>query len=318
MTEPVPPFTPPGPGHWLVDPRHTAGGVLPIVQDISAYGMREGLRTLFATLGVPVDTIDTRFVHGVAYTRLRPLMNPDQPEAKLAPKFLLKAEIRVHPDMRRRADRAAANHASPPIPAKLAEWQSTTAPQLEHAIGILDRVALVPLSDAALAQHVAAVVAHCRLSAAVRQEFRGYASLAGAPVENDDTLTVGRPLAVLARTFLDVGRRLHGQPGRGMLSALGRLFHPEHGHELTLDEAVGLLNGALMPSGSIIDQRATDRQAAKTAKPPETLGPVEAVLPADVFPAALAHQLHLADQMRTDPRCEPWHVAVDRIGWPPA
>lgn len=318
MTESPPVFAPPGPGYWLLDPRHKVGGVLPVVQDISAYGTREGLRTMFATLAVPVDTLDGRFVHGVAYTRLRPLMNPDQAAAKMPPKFLIKAEIRVHPEMRRRAERAVANHAAPPIPGKLAEWHTTIKPQLAGALVALETIVLPQLTEALLAEHLSAVVAHCRASAALRQEFHGYGSVAATAIADDDALTVVRPLALLAGAFLDAGRRLHAQPGRGMLSALGRLFQPEHGYELTLDEAVGLLNGQLMPSGSILDRRAAERRDSVAVHPPATLGPAEAVLPAEVFPTALARLLHLAEQMRTDATCEPWSVAVSRVGWPTA
>ncbi len=312
MTEPAPVFTPPGPGHWLLDTRQTASRVVPVIQDISAYGMREGVRTMFAILGVPADTLDTRFIHGVTYTRLRPLMNPDQPLARLPPKFMIRAEIRVHPEMRRRAELAVGNQTKPPIPLKLAEWSDTIVPRLERAIIALESVSLAPLADAALANHLVAVVAQCRISAGLRQEFHGYGAVAGTPITDDDDLTVARPLTLVTRAFLDAGRRLHGQPGRGMLSALGRLFQPEHALELTLDEAVGLLQGMLMPSGSILDQRAAMRLAFAALRPPVELGPAEAVLPADVLPIALAHQFHLVAQVRSDVRCEPWHLAVSR------
>ena len=70
----------------------------------------------------PLDALDFKFVNGLVYSRVRPLIRPDKPAAKLPPLPLLKIAIRLHPEMRRRSVTAARMLEERPWRAVLQEW----------------------------------------------------------------------------------------------------------------------------------------------------------------------------------------------------
>ena len=68
----------PGPGRWEGERAHADASCTPLVQHLMATGMQRGLRTVFTKFGVPLETMDARYVNGQLYTRLRPLIGADK------------------------------------------------------------------------------------------------------------------------------------------------------------------------------------------------------------------------------------------------
>ena len=160
-TEPTDAFLPPGPGGWDLDLTHYPGGTTPISQMLMG-GCAAGIRKAFAEFGMAAETLDVRFVNGFMYSRLRPLIRPDKPAAKLPPIPLLKLVVRLHPQMRRRATVAARTMAERPWRAVVADWHATTRPRLETRNLELQDVDPGSLDDAALAQHLASLLTWLR------------------------------------------------------------------------------------------------------------------------------------------------------------
>ncbi|MGE0139645.1 MAG: PEP-utilizing enzyme [Ilumatobacteraceae bacterium] len=151
----------PGPGQWARDRSHMPAGCTPIVQHIVGQSMPRGMRRMFRDLGAPLDTLDARFVNGQFYSRLRPLISPDKPSAKLPPLVVLKVASRVHPGMRRRTRTAARTLASEPWNQVIHDWHHGGKAAIETKNLELQDVPLGELDDAALLAHVRACIDHC-------------------------------------------------------------------------------------------------------------------------------------------------------------
>jgi len=95
-------WTSPGPGQWALDRSHVNRPATPINQWVQSTGTARGTRRLFVEIGAPLDALDVRFVNGLVYSRVRPLIRPDSPASKLPPLGLLRIATRLHPEMRRR------------------------------------------------------------------------------------------------------------------------------------------------------------------------------------------------------------------------
>lgn len=93
----------PGPGQWNLDRSHVNRPATPINQYIQSRSTLPGSRIGLAELGAPLDGLDFRFVNGLVYSRIRPLIRPDSAATKLPPRPILKIAVRLHPEMRRRA-----------------------------------------------------------------------------------------------------------------------------------------------------------------------------------------------------------------------
>ncbi len=154
-------FASPAPGRWALDRSHYPGGVTPISQWLMG-GCVVANRKAMATLGVPAETVDVRFVNGFMYTRLRPLIRPDKPSATLPPLPLLKVATRLHPEMRRRAASAAVSLRDAPWRAVVTDWNATTRPRLEARNRSFQAVDLDTVGDAALADHLGALLHWCK------------------------------------------------------------------------------------------------------------------------------------------------------------
>jgi len=154
-------WEPPGPGQWALDRTHMPPGCTPIVQHIVTRSMPAGMRRTFADLGVPLDTLDVRFVNGQFYSRLRPLMGADKPATRLPPTIVLKAVSRLHPEMRRRNRTAGNVLAGEPWIQVIQEWHAGAKAAIEGANFEIQRVDLHALDDAAVLDHVNRCVEHC-------------------------------------------------------------------------------------------------------------------------------------------------------------
>lgn len=155
-------FTAPGAGEWELDRSHGLGGATPIWQWLLGESSEAAFRRLFREFGVPADTVSMAFVHGFIYTRLRPLFGADRQSTKAPPAPVLKLLGRVHPELRRRERAAARTLAERPWRAVIANWQGELRAEVEARNLAFQDVELADLDDAALADHLGALLAHCR------------------------------------------------------------------------------------------------------------------------------------------------------------
>jgi len=95
----------PGPGSWELDTTHFSPDCSRMVRDIMESGASRGFEAGMDRVGSPVKSIAMRFVNGRMYVALVPLIGarfnlPEPPTA------VLKAVTRIHPEFRRRNERA--------------------------------------------------------------------------------------------------------------------------------------------------------------------------------------------------------------------
>jgi pyruvate,water dikinase len=96
--------------------------------------------------------------------------------------------------------------------------------------------------------------------------------------DDNGALTAAWPMGLLRRAMLTAGR---------VLVERGGLTIPEHALEVTVDELVALLRGAVAPSADAVSARARDRAERSRLVAPPILGP-EATIPIDALPSAMA------------------------------
>lgn len=151
----------PGPGAWVLDRSHYPGGTTPISEWLMV-GCAVGMRKAFAELGMPADALDVRFVNGFMYSRLRPLISPDRASSKLPPKPVLRVALRLHPEMRRRAKRAARSMTERPWRDVFQNWNDEIRPRLERENAELQEIELSSLDMAELGAHIDRMLDRCR------------------------------------------------------------------------------------------------------------------------------------------------------------
>jgi pyruvate,water dikinase len=167
-------FNAPGPGHWAIDRSHFPGGTTPISEWLIEQSMEPGMRRVFAELGVPADALRARFVNGFMYTRLRPLVRPDNPPSKPPPAFVLRVASRVHPEFRRRTKTATEVLQTRPWVEVARRWNAEIKPELEAANRRFQDVDVTALSDEELGRHVADLLARCRTNAELHFYLHGH------------------------------------------------------------------------------------------------------------------------------------------------
>jgi pyruvate,water dikinase len=136
--------------------------------------MEPGMRRVFAELGVPADSLRARFVNGFMYTRLRPLVRPDNPPSKPPPEFVLRIVSRIHPEFRRRTRTATEVLQARPWVDVARQWSSEIKPGLEEANRRFQDVDVTALDDEELGRHVADLLAHCRTNAELHFWLHGH------------------------------------------------------------------------------------------------------------------------------------------------
>ncbi len=151
----------PGPGQWAMDRSHMPAGTTPIVQHLVTTSMPNGMRRMFRELGVPLETIDARFVNGQFYSRLRPLIGADKPSAKVPPVVVLKVAARLHPEMRRRNRTAGRTLVEQPWLKVIDDWHHGGKADIEAANRALQSVDLGSATDAEVIGHVHRCLDHC-------------------------------------------------------------------------------------------------------------------------------------------------------------
>lgn len=97
--------------------------------------------------------------------------------------------------------------------------------------------------------------------------------------DDNGPTVIERPAGLLRLALLEVGRRL---------VATGRADRAEHALELAHDEVVPLVVNGHGPTRDELRNRASKRLADSRLTPPQMLGPIEPVPPADILPGPLA------------------------------
>ncbi|MBI4935723.1 MAG: hypothetical protein HY828_17715 [Actinobacteria bacterium] len=164
----------PGPGQWAVDRSHIPSGATPLVQDLVSRSMPAGMRRVFAELGAPIDTLDVRFVNGQFYSRIRPLLGADRTPTRLPPAFVLKAVMRLHPEMRRRNRAAGAVLVDEPWKRVIHDWQHGEKQRIAAENLAIQSVPLGELADEDLVAHVHRCIAHCSTNWELHFWLHGY------------------------------------------------------------------------------------------------------------------------------------------------
>ena len=167
-------FTAPGAGEWALDRSHFPGGSTPIAEWLMTESMPTAFRRVFREVGVPADTLDVGFVNGFMYTRLRPLIAPDKPSAKLPPAPILKLASRLHPGFRRANKAAAASLRDRPWRGVIERWNNSVMPEVRRKNLELQGVDLAPLDDVALAAHLDRLLVHARAMYELHFWLHGY------------------------------------------------------------------------------------------------------------------------------------------------
>ena len=155
-------WDPPGPGMWNLDRSHVNRPSTLVNQHVQREGTVKGTRRGFVEIGAPLDGLDFRFVNGLVYTRIRPLVKPDKPATKLPPLPLLKLVMRIHPEMRRRAASAERFLTNRPWRDVLHEWSRPGGlrERYEEANLAIQDVDLPALDDDGLVAHFDRVLVH--------------------------------------------------------------------------------------------------------------------------------------------------------------
>lgn len=167
-------FEAPGPGRWSLDRSHIAGGATPITAEWNTLGIEAGLRRAFAELGTPAHALRARFVNGFMYTRLLPLIGPEQAPGKLPPAPVLRVLTRLHPAFRRRVRAATAARRDRLWADVECRWRSELKPAVVATNRRLQAVDPVALADDALDAHLGAALDHLLASAELHFWLHGY------------------------------------------------------------------------------------------------------------------------------------------------
>ena len=147
---------------WNLDRSHVNRPATLICQHIQTTSTITGTRRGLAEMGAPLDGLDFRFVNGLVYSRIRPLIAPDRAATKVPPKPLLKLAMRLHPEMRRRAATAERVLEERPWRRVLAEWSAPGGmrEQCERENLAIQDIDLAALGDDELVAHAVRVVDH--------------------------------------------------------------------------------------------------------------------------------------------------------------
>ena len=162
-------WTPPGPGTWQHDAAHQVAPLSRWMQELFVPPMQSGWREAMARYGAPIETVETGVVNGWMYARFKPVGAPDKPGTP-PPKLVMKALIRLHPELRRRNRAARRALASKIWREDARNWRERDWPALHTRLLDLQSVDPSTLDDAALQAHLASI--RRVLSDAVLEHFR--------------------------------------------------------------------------------------------------------------------------------------------------
>ncbi len=161
------PFEPPAPGQWELETTHHGLRPLsPFLRDAYRRAFEEGIVEPLRRYGLPLATVEARFVNGCMY--MRPLGVGEKPGSTPKappPAFVMKLVVRLHPELRRRAKAAERAFAQRVWRQEVDQWfDHDRSAQREENL-VLQAVDPGVLDDVDLATHVAKALRHFERSA---------------------------------------------------------------------------------------------------------------------------------------------------------
>lgn len=250
-----PTFTAPGKGVWELEATHFGRPATRLVQRTFPEGFERGFKEGTARYGLMLSHLKAGFVNDFTYNQPVPVGAPEGASGP-PPKPVIMLLSRIHPEMRRRAKTSAQAFAEKRWRADLAHWDDVDKPAAIARHLEIQAVDVTALSDAELAAHIEACVAHVVDSVYLHHKYTIPACLlvgdflagahewTGAPTGELMGLLRGRStisrgfaaeeldLAAKALAVSDEGRRILVGPGTAeeILAALGA--NPEVGPEV--------------------------------------------------------------------------------------
>lgn len=155
-------WSPPGPGEWSLDRSHVNRPATPINQHIQSTGTGRGTRRVFVEIGGPVRSLEFRFVNGLVYSRVFPLVGAEKPPRALPPRPVLAMMSRLHPSFRQRLRVAKRLMTDRPWRSVVTEWSAPDGlrSRIQKRNLVFQDVDLGSLDDAALLLHITQVIDH--------------------------------------------------------------------------------------------------------------------------------------------------------------
>ena len=155
-------FEPPGPGQWeLETAHHGLRPLTPYLRDTYANAGMSGIVEPMERYGLPLASMEVKFVHGCLY--MRPLAVGEKPGSTPKappPAFVMKVLTRLHPELRRRAKTAEQAFAERRWRQEVDEWfDRDRATQLSENLA-LQAIEPGTLDDAELAAHIITALEH--------------------------------------------------------------------------------------------------------------------------------------------------------------
>ncbi|MBZ0237888.1 MAG: hypothetical protein K8M05_36575, partial [Deltaproteobacteria bacterium] len=159
-------FDPPGAGAWRRDEAHVDGVLTGYLDAVLTPAQQTGFAEGFAEVGAMLAGFDVARVAGHVY--MRPIIagaprlpiwgdTPPaviKPPGKAPPRFVFKLLFLLHPELRRRAKRAAEVWERKLWREVARRWEEELRPAAARACLALTRTNVMSLDDAALAQHL--------------------------------------------------------------------------------------------------------------------------------------------------------------------
>ena len=160
-------FDPPAPGQWELETGHHGLRPLsPFLRDTYQRAFEAGIVEPMQRYGLPLVTVQAKFVHGCLY--MRPLAVGEKPGSTPKappPAFVMKLIARVHPELRRRAKTAEQAFTQRRWRQEVDQWfDRDRSVQLAENLA-LQAVEPGALDDVELAAHVASALSHFERSA---------------------------------------------------------------------------------------------------------------------------------------------------------
>jgi pyruvate,water dikinase len=146
-------FTPPGPGVWELEATHMVRPVARSTAAIFPPAAIAGFRIGMARYGMLLDYLEFAVVNGFVYVCPRPVGAPKNAKGP-PPKLIIKALVKLHPEMRRRVRSAGEAFATKRWREDIARWDNEWRPAVERENRALQRVDLGTLSDDQLVDHL--------------------------------------------------------------------------------------------------------------------------------------------------------------------
>ncbi len=160
-------FEPPAPGRWELETAHHGLRPLsPFLRHAYQRAFERGIVEPLQRYGLPLATIEAKFVHGCLY--MRPLAigeKPGSPPKGPPPAFVMRLLTRLHPELRRRAKKAERAFAERSWRQEVDRWfDRDRAEQVARNLAIQE-VDVDSLDDDALRSHVERALSHFENSA---------------------------------------------------------------------------------------------------------------------------------------------------------